>query len=82
MTQSSKPASLNTQQKAALLRDIKINPDRFLVFIGKDAAILDVATSLAQEVSRTVALAAIQYGRMVEDAKHKDGTTYAAPVSA
>lgn len=80
MTKSNITSSLTAAQKSALLRDVKSNPSRFVVFIGEASAILDTANDIAQGVSRTVALAAVQYGRMKIEGQHRDGLTFAASV--
>lgn len=57
-----------------IMRGVKARPDSHLVFIGKDCAIHD--GEIAHAVSRTVALAAIQFGHMTKHDIASNGTTY------
>lgn len=63
---------------AALIRAIKSDPSRYVVFVGNTCAVLDVAAASAVSVSRTVALLAVQFGRMSVDSTHPDGVCFSA----
>lgn len=63
-----------TIDTAKIMRSVKERPDSHLVFIGKDCAIHD--GEIAHAVSRTVALAAIQFGRMTKHDIASNGITY------
>ena len=63
---------------AAIIRAVKSDPSRYVVFVGNTCAVLDVAAASAVSVSRTVALCAVQFGRMSVDSTHPDGICFSA----